>query len=172
MKLPDFLEFEPFNTLRERMGAEKLGYFEVFDPKQHLTGEERAELRTRGVAVQRSQVQYLGDHTLAYKNSRIGLVHEETLHVTRCHLLDDFQSGQVVSSGAAIASRSDAATSTQAVMACRHCLHQMRFAGIDLGKERKLHHNERMIKQFTLRQFFVAYPDYPLYERTHVRHPF
>lgn len=34
MKLPDFLEFEPFNQLRNTMGAEQLGDFVFFDPKK------------------------------------------------------------------------------------------------------------------------------------------
>lgn len=174
MELPDFLEFEPFNELRERMGADKLGYFEVFDPKRHLTGEERAVLRTHGVKVTRSQVQFLGDHTLAYKNSRVGLFVDGVLHVTRCQALDNFTEGTAVSSHAAAQTTLNAESTTEdrAPQACEHCLHQLRFAGIDLDKERKVHHNKKILNEFRLEHFFDVYPDYPLYERTHVRHPF
>lgn len=169
MELPDFLEFEPFNTLRERMGADTLGYFEVFDPTRHLTGEERAQLRSDGVRVTRSQVQFLGDHTLAYKNSRVGLLVNGVLHVTRCAHLDDFAEGLVVSAQLAA---DNATGGSEPVKACEHCLHQLRFAGIDLDKERKVHHNRKVLNEFQLEHFFEVYPDYPLYERTHVRHPF
>src|SRR5690625_6686807 len=55
VELPDFLEFAEFNRLRERMGAEQLGAFEFFDPRLHLTADERmrseehtSELQSRG----------------------------------------------------------------------------------------------------------------------------
>src|SRR5690625_3539173 len=44
VELPDFLEFAEFNRLRERMGAEQLGAFEFFDPRLHLTADERMAL--------------------------------------------------------------------------------------------------------------------------------
>ena len=177
MKLPDFLEFEPFNELRAKIGTDKLGYFEVFDAQRHLTGEDRAELRTQGIWVTRSQLQYLGDRTLAYKNSRVALLYGDQLHVTRCARLDGFESGWVVSADSAAArtlARTSDGSESPAIgfPACQHCLHQLRFAGIDLDKERKLHHNKRIIEHFTLGHFFAEYPDYPLYERTHVRHSF
>ena len=43
MALPDFTEFEPFNSLRAQMGTDRLGFFELFDPTLHLTGIERSE---------------------------------------------------------------------------------------------------------------------------------
>lgn len=162
MQLPDFLEFTAFNDLRERMGADKLGYFEVFDPQRHLTGEERSLLRTQGVTVTREQLFFLGDHTLAYKNSRVGVVVDAVLHVTRCKHLTDFSSGVAVADDAPVA---------DGVVACPECLHLLRFEGIDLEKERKHHHNQKMIAQFRLARFYSVYTDYPLYERQHVRHP-
>ena len=33
MEFPDFSQFEPFLSLREKMGATRLGSFEFFDPK-------------------------------------------------------------------------------------------------------------------------------------------
>ncbi|MFY0664211.1 MAG: hypothetical protein JXQ97_06285 [Natronospirillum sp.] len=162
MQLPDFLEFDAFNDLRDRMGADKLGYFEVFDPKRHLTGEERSALRTSGVPVRRDQLYFLGDHTLAYKNSRVGVAVGQVLHVTRCKHLMAFVEGVAVGDDEPV---------TEGVTACRECLHLLRFEGIDLEKERKHHHNEKMIAQFRLSHFYATYTDYPLYERQHVRHP-
>ncbi|WLD59244.1 hypothetical protein NFC81_05525 [Salinispirillum sp. LH 10-3-1] len=162
MQLPDFLDFDAFNELRDRMGADKLGYFEVFDPRRHLTGEERSDLRTHGVTVRREQLFFLGDHTLAYKNSRVGVVVGKVLHVTRCKHLSNFVEGLAVGDDAPIA---------EDIIACRECLHLLRFEGIDLEKERKHHHNEKIIAQFRLALFYETYADYPLYERQHVRHP-
>lgn len=170
MELPDFLEFEPFNTLRERMGTDKLGYFEVFDPGRHLTGEERAALRTDGVRVTRSQLMILGDHTLSYKNSRVGLVVDQKLHLTRCRDIADMTEGVVISSD--IAWQALCAQTGQTISVCADCLHQLRYEGLELEKERKQHHNRKVIAEFTLARYFEVYPDYPLYEQTHVRHPF
>ena len=54
MELIDFLEFEPFNQMRERMGTDQLGQFELFDPERHLTGDERSELARQGMPLPRS----------------------------------------------------------------------------------------------------------------------
>lgn len=162
MELPDFLNFKPFNTMRERMGTDRLGYFEMYDPKRHLSGEERSTLRMQGLSVPRSALYFLGDHTLAYKNSRVGLVVEDVLHVTRCKAVTGFEKGVVVADDEALVG---------GVSACKACLHHLRFDGLDLDKERKHHHNQRVIQQFSLARFFESYPDYPLFELTHVRHP-
>lgn len=170
MELPDFLEFEAFNTLRERMGTDQLGYFEVFDPTRHLTGEERAELRTLGVRVVRSQLRMLGDHTLSYKNSRIAVITDDHLHVTRCKSMETLEEGLAVSGDEAWQSASEA--QGRPLNVCADCLHQLRFAGLDLDKERKQHHNRKVIAEFSLSHYFSLHPDYPLYEKTHVRHSF
>jgi hypothetical protein len=34
MQINDFYDFDPFNTLRKKMGAEVLGSFELFDPEK------------------------------------------------------------------------------------------------------------------------------------------
>ena len=70
MNLIDFTEFEPFNSLRERIGTDKLGYFELFDPSIHLTGAERSQLDSPGVLQAVDAIKVLPDSTLAFKNSR------------------------------------------------------------------------------------------------------
>ena len=70
MALPDFTEFEPFNSLRAQMGTDRLGFFELFDPTLHLTGIERSELAHQGLTLSRREVRCLLDFTLVYKNSR------------------------------------------------------------------------------------------------------
>lgn len=169
MELPDFREFEAFNTLRERMGADRLGYFEAFDPARHLTGEARLQLQTEGIPVTPSDLWHLGDHTLAYRNSRVALLTDNRMHVTRCRNAAQFEQGRVVSTDEAVEHLSGAG---HGFAACSDCLHQLRFQGLDLTKERRQRHNEDLLRRFRLADFFVEYPDYPLYERTHVRHPF
>lgn len=71
MKLPDFLEFEPFNALRREMGAENLGQFDFFDPRQHLNAEELQSLSSGGLSVGLEGVRSLENSTLAFKNSRV-----------------------------------------------------------------------------------------------------
>jgi len=67
MKLPDFLEFTPFNNLKERMQVTKLGQFELFDPVHHLTGVERSDLDRFGIMVPLSDIHHLLDFTLVFK---------------------------------------------------------------------------------------------------------
>lgn len=99
MELPDFTEFAPFNGLREKMEATELGYFELFDPAVHLTGNERSELENGGILRRLDEVKFLPDNTLAIKNSRVLLYnpdenyyrsHREfpTYHVARCSRLE------------------------------------------------------------------------------------
>lgn len=70
MELTNFLEFEPFNQMRECMGTDQLGQFELFDPDRHLTGEERSVLARHGLLLPRSSLGRLLDYCLCYKNSR------------------------------------------------------------------------------------------------------
>ena len=44
MKITDFFQDEGFNRLRERMGTDALGNFELFDPARQLTYAEREAL--------------------------------------------------------------------------------------------------------------------------------
>lgn len=71
MKLPDFLEFEPFNTLRNTMSADNLGDFVFFDPRKNLTGLERIELEHNGLTIKPECLYTASDFTLVYKNSRV-----------------------------------------------------------------------------------------------------
>ena len=71
MRLPDFIEFDAFNEMRKKMQTDSLGYFELFNPELHLTGEERSDLENNGVPIELDQLQILNDQSLVYKNTRL-----------------------------------------------------------------------------------------------------
>lgn len=153
MKLQDFKEFDPFNRLREQMGAEHFGFFELFDPERHLTGEERSILARTGVMVPQSKVGRLLDFTLVYKNSRVAVIDLQRLHVANCHLLPATVTLGVVTSSRAY----DASLSV-----CPECLQLLSFQGYDEHKARKEGYNRRVLERFTLEAFWRTYPPYPL----------
>lgn len=70
MKLPDYIQFEPLNRLRQLMGAE-LGRFTPAINPHRLTVEEIEQLSRSGIEIPLDQVRILDDGTLAYKNSRV-----------------------------------------------------------------------------------------------------
>lgn len=153
MELIDFLEFEPFNQLRERMGADQLGHFELFDPERHLTGDERSVLARQGMALPRSLLGRLLDHCLCYKNSRVAIVVDDVLHVARCDQLperDQYRTGS-----------SERAFEGQPVV-CTACLQILNYKGYDDHKARKEHYNRQVVARFTLDAFWSGYVLYPL----------
>lgn len=152
MKLPDFLEFESFNKMRELVGTDKLGYFEFFDPATQLTGEERSELSRTGVITKGRYVRLLSDHSLGYKNSRIVILDGNKAHLTYCQdikLLEEFNlaiPGKILND----------------YKPCHQCLHDLRYKGFDMQRERKKAHSEYVLQQFTFDQYFSMKPLYPV----------
>lgn len=166
MILPDFLEFEPFNSLRQTMGAEELGQFEFFDPQLHLTAEELRSLETGGLSVPLAGVRSLTDSTLAYKNSRVllypvGQPVEPIYHLSDCDLLQQTRSDSVDFEWAA------AVVSPQegAFRVCSACLQTMQYQSFDAVRSRHREYSQRVQDNFSLRDFFKRYPCYPLQEK-------
>lgn len=100
MKLPNFLEFKPFNDLREEMGAHELGEFSLSLNWEEISIKEIAQLDKEGIDVDVSDIQFLKDGTIAYKNRRVLLyirdwkVHgsHESLpkfHICHCSTLEE-----------------------------------------------------------------------------------
>ncbi len=156
MKLPDFLQYEPFNRLREKMQTNELGHFEFFDPKIHLTGVERSSLAKAGLKLIDSPLLLLSDHTLGYKNSRVAAVYKEQIHVSGCKVLlqgvQEYREFLVISSDEA-AGQLDI---------CPECLHLLRYQGFDAYKERKAAYSHHVLEDFSLQQFFSNYSFYPV----------
>ena len=152
MQLPDFLTFEPFNLLRDKMGADQLGSFEFFDPETQLTGDERSELSHCGIPIRTRKIRLLSDHSLAYKNSRIMVLTDGVAHVTNC---DDLKLGSQVLIGTP-------GLFSAEVAPCKSCLHQLRYQGYDMLRERKQELSEKILSKFTFDTFFQHYPLYPV----------
>ncbi|WP_430459854.1 hypothetical protein ACQUQU_11625 [Thalassolituus sp. LLYu03] len=84
MKLPDFLQDEAFNRLRQTMKAEQLGSFELFDPEKQLTYAEREALEDGVLQVSGAALRVLKDKTLAFKNTRVWLKDQADYHLAYC----------------------------------------------------------------------------------------
>lgn len=153
MNLFDFSGFEPFNRMRQSMGTDALGHFELFDPNLHLTGDERSVLARRGMTVNRRQLGRLLDHCLCFKNSRVILVQDSVLHLADCPALPTTAQ---VSIGTSMRPFDTATT------VCRDCLQQLTYQGYDEQKARKDRYNASVADRFSLEAFWRQYPPYPL----------
>jgi hypothetical protein len=162
MKLPDFLEFEPFNRLRTEMNAEKLGYFELFDPNYHLTGGERSELDRHGLTVNEELVSQLLDFTLVYKNTRVCLLDDQSYHIAACKSLSFMPQYRIVTSVKSIGKK---------LSVCRNCLQLLQYKGYDDVKARKEAYSIQVFEQFTLDDFWSQYHLYPVSEKRDMRKP-
>jgi hypothetical protein len=100
MKLPDFLEFKPFNDIRREMGAHELGEFSLNLNWEEISLEEVAILEKEGIDVDVSDLKFLNDGTIAYKNRRVLLyirdwkIHGNysslpKFHISHCSTLED-----------------------------------------------------------------------------------
>jgi hypothetical protein len=185
VELPDFTGFEPFNALRERMGAERLGYFELFDPEIHLTGSERSQLENDGLLLQTDAIRLLPDKTLAVKNSRVLAYNPDenwyrlrreypSYHVAFCsemaalareqpeqewlvttRLSHDYRLLKIRSSG-------EVSVSEHGFVVCKHCLHLLRYRDFDLYRNRRRGYSEKVLNSFSLGDFYRLYLQYPL----------
>lgn len=152
MKLPDFLEFDSFNKMRELVGTDKLGYFEFFDPATQLTGEERSELSLVGIVTKGRFVRLLSDHSLGYKNSRIVILDDNKVHLTQCREIRQLEEFHLAIPGKILKDNKP----------CLQCLHDLRYQGFDMVRERKKVHSEYVLENFSFDQYFSMKPLYPI----------
>jgi hypothetical protein len=185
MELLDFTEFEAFNRLREKMGTDRLGYFELFDPAIHLTGQERSQLESPGLLMKPESVKVLPDKTLAIKNSRVlAYVPSENwfrdrreypaYHVAMCteleelkrehpeqevmvttRLSDDYELVKLRPGG-------ELSMVNHGFVVCKNCLHALRYKDFDLYRNRKRGYSQKVLGDFNLRDFYRLYQQYPL----------
>ena len=161
MELPDFNDFEPFNKLRNKMGATKLGYFELFDPRFHLTGVERSDLEQQGKIVNVNTLHQLLDFTLVYKNTRIWLETSSCYHLASCKLLP------IANSEVHIGTSLKALTKT--VPVCKACLQKLQYQGFDDQKARKEVYSQQVFEKFNLAAFWIQFHLYPVSEKRELR---
>lgn len=166
MLLPDFLEFEAFNRIRARMGAERLGAFEFFDPRMHLTAAERGEL-AGGIELPWEALRCLHDYTLAYKNSRVllwlgndGGSADTLYHLAYCRSLQNLRRQNPQKSVHLATSLPESELWRRRV--CAQCLQQLQYQGYDAARTRHRHYSDRILEDFDLEEFFRDYPVYPL----------
>lgn len=189
MKLPDFLVFEPFNQLREAMGAEKLGGFVFFDSRLHLRQDELDLLRGPGLPTTVSDCRVLTDKTLAIKDSRVlvlepvtGAIPESAPDLVagsgvRYHLADCEHVRGMRTCGTNILvvapylysvdkpTQGKADIIPQALVdaqVCFDCLHVLHYQGLGYGRQRHQHYNAEVQAQFSLLAWCQKYPIYPL----------
>jgi len=162
MKLPDFLAFEPFNDLRQRMGAVELGHFDLFDPKIQLSTHEREALASVGLAIAISSVRALDDLTLAYKDGRVAVFTEEQngcFHVSNCA---DIQALGEQKAKFKVATVEPLPSPSSQVKVCEDCLQRLRYEGFDMNRHRHRQYSEGILSRFTLTKFFSLYSAYPI----------
>jgi hypothetical protein len=160
MKLPDFNEFEPFNELRRKMNTDELGYFELFDPKFHLTGVERSDLERKGVVVSSSYLFHLLDFTLVYKNSRVCTIDSSIYHLAHCAQFPHSNKYEVATS---------LQVSEQPLTVCKACLQTLQYKGFDSQKARKEAYSLQVFENFKLEEFWRQFHIYPVSEKRDLR---
>ena len=168
MKFPNFLQFKPFNHLREAMGASELGQFEFFDPHLHLSHEER-QLLLSGLQVDKSQLRVLLDKTLAFKNGRvlISLLEPNPMsqedwafHPAACDITLQLRGSLRATTCAPIHAHGK-------FQVCGDCLQLLHYKGFDAVRNRHRHYSQRLHEEFNLEEFFRQFPAYPLSALTH-----
>lgn len=154
MKLPDFLDDTGLNTLRQKMGAEGLGEFELFDPQKQLTYSEREALEEGHFSINAAELRALKDKTLAYKNSRIWLGHEQKYHLAYCQTVQQLRHRQVsVVTGTEANAEDDL---------CLECLALLKYQGVDSRRVRRNEFTEHVQEEFDLADFKKTFPFYPV----------
>ena len=185
MELLDFTEFEAFNELRRKIGTDKLGYFELFDPAIHLTGAERSELENPGKLLRPQEIKVLPDKTLAMKNSRVlAYVPDEnyfrnrreypTYHLAQCEEFETLRRelpGQELLVTTRVSMDydlvklrpgGDVSVVNHGMVVCKHCLHTLRYKDFDAYRNRKRGYSQKVLSEFRLQDFFRLYQQYPL----------
>jgi hypothetical protein len=185
MKIIDFIEFNPFNSLREKMGTPDLGYFELFDQAIHLTGLERSKLSSNGILLTLVQLKTLPDKTLALKNSRVLVYHPNetwfhdhqeypTYHVANCSQLDEERKQHpeamwLITTRISenydlvkIKSTGEVDLVSHGFTVCKHCLHTLGYKNYDEFRNRRRGYSEKVLNDFSLDSFYKYYQQYPL----------
>lgn len=159
IELPDFVQFEPFNRLRNEMNAVNLGSFELFNPDFHLTGDERSALARKGIGVAKSSLHHLLDFSLVYKNSRVLVIDKKLFHLASCETLPDQAIYLVATS----------LVGEQSLTVCPDCLKRLQYKGYDPVKARREAYSRQILDDFRLSEYKSKYPFYPVSEKRELR---
>lgn len=157
MKLPDFLEDEAFNQLRQRMNATQLGEFALFDPAKQLTWSEREALEGKGLDIQGAELRPLKDKTLAFKNSRVWLKQDGLFHLGYCPRIQQLRLKQATMQVGTYLWQTNKENQV-----CLECLAQVQYQGIDHRRLRRPEFIEQIQEQFSLEEFNQEFPPFPI----------
>lgn len=154
MKLPDFLDDANLNKLRQKMGTDKLGEFELFDPQKQLTYSEREALESGSFEVNAGELRVIKDKTLAYKNSRLWLSHDNKYHLAYCQEVQQLRHRQhQVHCGTEPNNDDDL---------CLECLALLKYHGVDNRRIRRGEFTDQVQEEFDLAEFKREFPFYPV----------
>lgn len=182
MKLPNFLESAPLNSLRQVMGATRLGDLTLRGSVDVLTVEELERLSGVGVDVSADQVRVLPDGTLAYKDSRVVLyIRDQPIsprgdgpsyipkfHISECRTyLEKKAAGQVQKFVVATRPNGEFAINLTGrggprpaqfhrLDVCQNCLEALAYDGFYSAMDRT--ERVRRVSAFSLPEFFEKYP--------------
>lgn len=154
MRLPDFNAFAPLLKLREKMQAVALGHYEFFDPKRHLTGDERLAL-VNGVRLPFRALRHLDDKTFAFKNARVILWAADVMQQGQYHLC---HCDQMALDGEVVAGINP----PENAQVCAACLDYLQYDGHNSHRHRHQDYYAQVRKNFTPRDFFSRFAHYPL----------
>ncbi len=151
--LYNFADDPEFNHLKRRMGARSAGNFQAFDPRYQLTWNERQQLADHGLILSCDQLRSLKDNTLAFKDSRVWIVHQGHLHIASCSHIQTLRRQQ------------ESALCGTGVLndlpeICSDCLQQLNYLGVDARRARRM--AEQISQIFCLSEFQRQFPFYPV----------
>jgi hypothetical protein len=194
IKIINFMKFMPFQRLKENMGlsADKVGTIRSVPVRVGgVTWEENQQLETSGLEVDISDVEFLPDGTIAFKDRRVILYIRDALygtwygkdpsdpkfHVASCDTLDKMKKSGRFKQRYVVASRDDGIfilhypsrvdPIEKKLDVCQNCLSHLSYRGFGFGANTK-HTRKSAVETFSIAEFFQEYPknlhkDKPLY---------
>lgn len=184
MKLFNFIHYEPFNTLKERMGIprHKLGSVKTISiEKALLTADEDIKLKTDGLEVDINEVNFLDDGTLGYKDRRVllyirdvkygawskGKAKDPKFHISACKMLLQMKTAGRFQQRYVVATREDGLFplhyiasdehETKKLNVCQFCLGNIKYKGFDYKIMSDVQRYS-IVDQFSIADFFEQYP--------------
>ena len=156
MKLVDFKQDEKFNQLRKKIGNSSYGDFELFDPKRHLSWQERKGLIEGWSNISTAMLHAYSDHTLAYKNSHVFSKTDEHFHFSLCDKLKKrISQGRLPDIEITL---NESLINKKEV--CEYCLHAVSYQGFDAYRRRHEEYNQHIIKKFNFEHYLLGkYPN-------------
>jgi len=189
MKLPDFFEFKPLNSIKAKMGIPQNVYGNLtvsIDPAR-LTRLELEKLASQdGLDISLDELTTLPDGTLAYKDSRVilyirdvtimsGRETQPRFHLANCQTLRQMRENNRFERYVVKAEMSknfslniirDKNIEPQLCQldVCQNCLDMLTFDGFKMAWQQEERH--RAVRQFEVNHFFEKYP-----KSLHTTHP-